>query len=107
MLTLENFVLLVGLAGGGLFWANAVDCRSRARRAAIRACSEADVLFCDELSLKRIRLGLGERGQPSLRREYGFEFFTSGNLRYAGTVHLRGRQIASVEMSPRPFDPSA
>ena len=107
MISYENLFLLVLLGGGIVFWANAVDCRSRARSAAIRACETAGVRFIDELSLQSLKPGLGLQGQPALRRRYGFEFFTSGNLRYEGAVFMQGRRVERVEMSPRPFDPEA
>lgn len=107
MISYDNLFLLIAIGGGLLFWANAVDCRSRARTAALKACSDAGVKFIDELSLKKLRPGRGDRGQPVLLREYRFEFFMSGNLRYDGQISLRGRRVTRVEMSPRPFDPEA
>lgn len=97
--------LLLLLALIGLGWWNAVGARTRARRAARRACREADVLFIDELALRRLRLTRDPRSRLCLERDYGFEFIVRGDQRYAGAVVVQGQRVAAVHMDPYPFRP--
>lgn len=99
--------LLLALAVIGLGWWSALGARARARTAARRACTRAQVLFIDELALKRVRPGRGDRGQPCLKRDYGFEFTVRGERRYAGEVAVHGQQVVFVHMEPHPFGPDA
>lgn len=92
-----GWLLILSLLG--LAWWNALGARTRARRAARRACKRAGVLFIDELALRRMRLGLA-----GLKRVYGFEFIVRGDLRYAGEVTVHGQHVVAVRMDPYPFE---
>lgn len=100
---LELFPWLVGVALVALFWWRAMGARSAARRAARRACEEAEVIFIDELAFKRIGAARDAQGQWRLARRYGFEFYRSGERRYAGTIEMHGARVARVYMGPRPM----
>lgn len=42
----------------------------------------------------------GESGSLMLRRRYGFEFTSTGQERYIGTVELKGRQLSHFALAP-------
>lgn len=94
---------LLGLAIVALIWWRNMGARSAARRAARRACEDAEVRFIDELAFKRIRLVRDDHGAWRLMRRYGFEFYRRGDRRYAGTIEMYGQQIVRVYMGPRPL----
>lgn len=87
----------------GLGWWSIIGARTRARRAARRACRDAEVTFIDELAFRRIRIERGRSGRLSLRRYYDFEFVVRGDMRYSGTVIVEGQRVVSVAMDPYPF----
>ncbi|KEZ77767.1 DUF3301 domain-containing protein [Salinisphaera hydrothermalis] len=93
---------LLGLAIVALVWWRAMGARSAARRAAQAACEEADVIFIDELAFKRIGFSRDGQGSWRLTRRYGFEFYSRGDRRYAGTIEMHGQRVVRVYMGPRP-----
>lgn len=95
---------LLILALAGLGWWNALGARTAARRAARAACVKAGVGFIDEVALRRIRPGRDARGNPCLKRVYGFEFFVAGDRRYAGEIALAGHRVVRVHMDPHPTE---
>jgi len=97
------------LAGAviALIWWDALGAKISARRAARRACADADVRFIDELALRRLTLSRihyrsGHRAWR-IRRVYRFEFYWSGDMRHAGHVIMHGQQLASVHLDPYPL----
>lgn len=95
----EFFPWLLGLALIAIFWWQSLGARWTARRAAIKACGQADVTFIDELAFQRLALGRG-----ALKRRYRFEFYRRGDRRYTGWVDMHGPRVVHVEMGPHPFD---
>lgn len=99
---LELFPWLLALAVLAIIWWRAMGSRANARAAARQACQQDGVIFIDELAFKRLRLGRDEQGHWRLMRRYGFEFYSRGDRRYAGTIEMQGRQVARIYMGPRP-----
>jgi hypothetical protein len=89
---------LLGLSIPAVFWWQSLGARWVARRAAIKACEQADVTFIDELVFQRLSLGRG-----TLKRRYRFEFYRRGDRRYTGWVDMHGQRVVHIEMDPHPF----
>ncbi|MBO9470639.1 DUF3301 domain-containing protein [Endozoicomonas sp. G2_2] len=96
----DFFPWLIGLSILGLFWWQSLGARWAARRAALRACEDAEVTFIDELAFQRLSFARG-----TLKRRYRFEFYRRGDRRYTGWVDMRGQRVEHVEMDPHPFGP--
>lgn len=95
---------LLMLAVIALLWWQALGARTRARRAALAACEQAQVTFIDELALRHFMLGRDRRGAWRLKRRYGFEFYRRGDRRFRGEVEMHGERVARVELEPYPFE---
>lgn len=90
-----------------LAWWNAIGAKTKARRAAQRACADAEVRFIDELALKRlhparITYNSGHRAWH-VRRVYRFEFYWSGEMRHVGHVVMHGQRVITVHLDPYPL----
>lgn len=107
MLTLDVLPWLLAAAVAGLIWWDALGAKVKARRAARRACHEAEVRFIDELALKRLHIARrgyqGGRRTWGVRRVYGFEFYWGGAMRHAGHVVMHGQRIVAVHLDPYPL----
>ena len=101
---MDNMPVLFALVLIGLAWWNALGARKNARAAAQKACRQAQVVFIDEIALRRLRPGW-DTGGPCLLRRYDFEFYLRGDRRYAGHVCLRGQRVRHVQLDPYP-DPA-
>lgn len=101
MLDLAPWLLAAAVLA--LIWWRAMGARSAARRAALKACKDADVMFIDELAFKRIGLTRDARGAWRLARHYGFEFYERGDRRYAGSIEMHGQSVVHVLLGPRPL----
>jgi len=101
---LELAPWLIGLALIALVWWSAMGAKARARAAARAACEDAEMLFIDELALKRLHLTRDAHGKRRLARRYGFEFYQRGDRRYTGTIEMHGQRVARVHMGPRPVE---
>ena len=99
---LELAPWLIGLALVALVWWSAMGAKARARAAARVACEDAEMLFIDELALKRLHLARDAHGKRRLARRYGFEFYQRGDRRYTGTIEMHGQRVAHIEMEPYP-----
>ncbi len=99
---MNNVAVLLALGLIGLAWWSAIGARNGARNAARKACDRAGVSFIDELAFKKLSVGRDRRGMLCIKRRYGFEFYVSGSLRYAGQVEMWARRVASIQMDPYP-----
>lgn len=99
----DYFPWLITLPVVALFWWNALGARTRARRAAMRACKDAQARFIDELAFRRVWLGRDDGGRLCLMRRYGFEFYRDGDRRYGGEIEMHGERVARVQLDPHPF----
>lgn len=90
-----------------LAWWHALGAKMAARRAALRACRQAEVRFIDELALQKLTLSRarlrGGRRPWCLRRVYRFEFYWGGEMRHTGHVVMHGQRVASVQLDPYPL----
>ena len=95
-------IILIGtlcLAYG--YWFNAQKAKEIALAAARAHCLAMDVQMLDDyVALNNIRLNRDNLGKIQLRRSFLFEFSSTGNERYNGTVLMQGRQVESIYMDP-------
>jgi hypothetical protein len=100
--------LLALLATLAIVW-NFVADRQAAEQAttfARRACEEAGVLWLDQTAQPvRKRLARNTEGRLCWRRDFDFEFTTTGNERHLGRVSLVGRDVVGV-VGPPPRVPT-
>jgi hypothetical protein len=84
-----------------LWWQLSVEARDRANVAAHEACERAGAQLLDgTVSFKSVRLVRDERGRPTLRRTYVFDYSDDGATRRHGFVMLRGHEIELVGLGP-------
>jgi len=107
MLTLDVLPWLLAAVVISLVWWDVLGAKIKARRAARRACDDADVRFIDELALRRLRPARvrypnGHRAWH-IRRLYRFEFYWGGDMRSRGQVVMHGQQVVSVQLDPYPL----
>jgi len=96
---------LLGTAAG-LVWNFIADRRAAEQATALarRACEEAGVLWLDQnVQVVRKRLARDSRGTLSWRRDFDFEFSSTGDERQLGRVSLIGLEpVGLVGPPPRP-----
>ena len=89
-----------------LYWWHSGAYKGRARHFAERHCREHDLQLLDQSMVIR---GLWpERkldGRWALRRTYQFEFTSTGDQRYQGTLVLLGMQLLSIEFETYKLPP--
>lgn len=95
---MDYFPWLIGAALVAIFWWQSLGARTRARRAALAACENAQMVFIDELAFAGIGLSRG-----GVRRRYRFEFYHHGDRRYGGVVEMQGLRVARVQLDAHPF----
>lgn len=103
---MDLMTLSLLLAAGAFGWNWWADRRAadHATGVARRACEQAGVVWLDQ-NVQRIRktLARNEDGRLSWRRDYDFEFTSSGEDRQLGRVSLLGgRVVALVGPAPTP-----
>ncbi len=89
--------IIIGLLGY-LWWdANAV--RELALSHVKAYCKKYDVQLLDQsVALNKWRI-VWSQGQFKLRRQYQFEFTSTGEARYNGSATLEGSNIIDIELS--------
>lgn len=101
MYTLSQWWPLFPLAIFAWYWLTAVKVKELAFQAAARRCNMEGVQLLDQsIALQGIKLQRGTNGNMGLRREFAFEFTSTGNHRYQGWVVMQGSRNVSVELPP-------
>jgi hypothetical protein len=95
-------IILIGamcLAYG--YWFNAQKAKEIALAAARDHCLTMEVQMLDDyVALIGIRLNRDNIGKIQLWRSFLFEFSSTGNERYNGTVLMQGCRVESIVMDP-------
>ena len=98
---LTDIILIGTLCLAYLYWLNAQKAKEIALAAARNHCLVMDVQMLDDyVALNGIRLNRDNIGKIQLRRSFLFEFSSTGNERYNGTVLMRGYRVESIVMDP-------
>lgn len=97
-LMLSDIILIaLVLAAGGIWW-HGQGIKARALGHVRRYCEQHDLQLLDEsLVLRKLWPVRGVRGVMVLERTYFFEFSSTGEYRYRGTIQLQGYQLRSIE----------
>ena len=78
---------------------NAQGIKQLAHRAVKKHCAEMDVQLLDEgIVLRGFWLKRDARGNVRIWRSYHFEFSSTGDERYQGSIILLGRQVEAIQL---------
>ena len=90
------FFALFGL----IFW-RGWDVKKRAALLVAQYCKQNDLQLLDQsVVLESIRFARDREGRLVFRRIYRFEFASTGDERYQGSIVLTGMQVESVQLEP-------
>lgn len=96
----SNIVIVLALLGliAYYIWISQ-GAKEIAHRAAKAYCAKVGVQFLDDsVVIRGIGVARNRSGQLCLKRRYDFEFTSTGERRYRGSVGLLGRFIANIEL---------
>ncbi len=97
---LDALLLLGLLAGLGWFWADSARAREQVLERCRWLCEELDLQLLDQsVSLEKLRLARGPRGNLELRRWYAFEYSIDGVDRWPGSAHRQRPEITSIHLA--------
>ncbi len=89
--------LSVFIAIAGLWW-HGQGVKASALKHVKRYCDDHDIQLLDEsLVLRKLWFARNNRGVINLQRTYFFEFTSTGEYRYRGTVSLLGYRLQSID----------
>ncbi len=96
---MSKVITLLCLVLVALYWSQTQKLKSLAIRVARLRCREAGVQLLDHTVVhSKRKLTRDSRGYWRIRREYQFEFTSTGEQRYHGKVILFGNQPTAVEL---------
>jgi hypothetical protein len=97
-----NDIILIGfMCLAYMYWFNAQKAREIALATARDHCLAMEVQMLDDyVALNGICLKRDKLRKIQLRRSFLFEFSSTGNERYNGTVLMLGRRVESIYMDP-------
>ena len=99
-MSLDTLLLLGLLAGLVWFWADSARAREQTLKRCRSLCEELNLQLLDQsVSLEKLRLARGRRGNVELRRWYAFEYSTDGADRWQGIAQRRGHEVTSIHMA--------
>lgn len=94
---------LSGLVLFGLLlnhWWRSRDAKAYALMYAAQRCQQLDLQLLDQsIVLLKIRLQRSDSGWLQWRRDYGFEFSSTGHERYPGTLTMTGNRLLGIELA--------
>ena len=97
-LTLADVLWVAALVIAAAVWWHGQGIKSRAAGHARRYCQQHDLQWLDEaLVLRRLWPARSQSGSLALERTYCFEFSSTGEYRYRGTVTMLGYYLKSID----------
>ncbi|TCS42072.1 DUF3301 domain-containing protein [Reinekea marinisedimentorum] len=104
-LMLSDVVWFGALCIAGALWWHGQGVKSFALKKVRKYCEQHNLQLLDEtLVLRRFWPVRGEQGSLALRRNYRFEFSSTGEYRYTGRIVLLGYKVSSVEVDSYHLD---
>jgi hypothetical protein len=98
---LNDIILICFMFLAYAYWINAQKVKEMAFIKAKDHCLAMDVQMLDEyVALNSIKLIRDRSGKIQLQRSFTFEFSSTGDERYNGTVLMLGQRVDSVYMEP-------
>ncbi|MEH6823228.1 MAG: DUF3301 domain-containing protein [Motiliproteus sp.] len=100
-LTLTDLIGFLFLGIVAYLWWHGRGLKDSALVVVKRYCDQQQLQLLDEgLVLSRVRIARSTAGLFCLRRRYRFEFSSTGDERYCGTIDVLGKQIQSIKLDP-------
>ena len=98
---LNDIILICFMFLTYAYWINAQKAKEMAFIKAKGHCLAMDVQMLDEyVALNSIKLKRDRSGKIQLQRLFTFEFSSTGDERYNGTLLMLGQRVDSVYMEP-------
>lgn len=86
---------------GFWYWSSAKVLQEQAYQAVKQHCQSLQLLMLDDyVAFHSIFIQRDDLGRLRLLRSYRFEFSSTGNERYNGTITLAGRQSCKIQLEP-------
>ena len=99
-MTVEIFCCFTILTGFW-YWSSAKNVHEYAYQAVKQHCQLLHLQMLDDyVAIKTIIIKRDSQGRFRLLRRYHFEFSSTGNERYNGTITLVGRQTLNIQLEP-------
>lgn len=96
-----GWILLIAmLLMGWQMWDKQQKARQLALAAVRQRCQQEGVQLLDDTLVIERTWPEKRLGRWDLRRDYGFEFSSTGDLRYRGHLVLWGRKITLLDLQP-------
>jgi len=87
------------LALFALYWWHAQGCKHRAFTAAKQHCQKMQLQMLDDsVVITRLRLVKGVSGPFQWQRTYQFDFSSTYDDRYVGTIVMQGLRVEAIEL---------
>lgn len=101
MLTLSSIIWTAIGVSLISFWWQGDKIKSIALQHLYDYCRQQDLQLLDQtIVLKGVWPRRNDFGSLQLRRRYGFEFTSTGEERYQGSIELSGRRLQRIEVEP-------
>jgi hypothetical protein len=100
MLELSDLFIMALVVAAGWYWWKAGDLKNLTQQQVKQHCDKASLELLDEsLVLTSLGLAKNRQGHWQFRRSYRFEFSSTGEYRYRGTVTVVGKQVTNIELA--------
>lgn len=97
-LMLSDVIWIGLLITAGMVWWHGQGVKAQALKQVKLYCDKNNLQLLDEsLVLRKVWLARNQRGAIALRRTYFFEFTSTGEYRYRGTVTLLGYTLTGID----------
>ncbi|MEE9397458.1 MAG: DUF3301 domain-containing protein [Methylococcales bacterium] len=101
MLESSDLLLLGLIALVYMYWSNSQLAKEWAMRAVRAYCQEMEVQMLDDyIVLHRLWFKRDASGAIRFWRSYLFEFTSTGERRYKGSIVTLGRRVLNIELDP-------
>ncbi len=98
--SLSELMVLAVVATGAWYWWVTRNAKAHALQVAWHRCRELNLQLLDQsVVLRKSRIQRNENGQLELRRYYDFEFSSTGEERYRGSLVLSGPRLVDFELA--------
>jgi len=98
--SLSDLLWLVLVGAGAWYWWITRNAKTLALRMAWHRCRELNLQLLDQsVVLRKTRVQRGDDGVLQLRRYYDFEFSSTGEERYRGSLVMAGSRLIEFELA--------
>lgn len=98
---LSDLFWLSTIALALLYWWHSIKIKELALREVRRQCKAMDLQLLDQsVALKGLKLKRNAQGRLGLLRRYDFNFSSTGDDRYQGSIQLQGKKVIHIELAP-------